>query len=336
MIKSLHRPLTILCHGSLLFLLGCAVPASSVQLTPTPAAAQIIPAPEKEEEEYGFICPMHTDHTSDVEGKCPRCGMTLVRAALFEMRDYKLDFVASPAAPRPGEPVTLTFAVAHPATGEATRGFELVHDKPYHLFVISQDMTFFEHIHPQQADDGSWFIQTVLPTPGYYSVLSDFTPTGGSSQFLTRMIMTAGYQGDLLSNSARLVPDTVRTQTVDGLTATLSLDPEAPRAGTYTHLTYRVSHDGKPVNDLQPYLGAFGHMLIMSEDMVDYVHSHPVEMPSHDVDIETLRSGPDVIFEGLMPKSGHFRAWAQFKYQDKVYTFANTFEVFEVGAQTSR
>jgi hypothetical protein len=31
------------------------------------------------------------------------------------------------------------------------------------------------------------------------------------------------------------------------------------------------------VTDLQPYLGAFGHALILSEDMRDYVHSHPFE-----------------------------------------------------------
>jgi hypothetical protein len=74
----------------------------------------------------------------------------------------------------------------------------------------------------------------------------------------------------------------------------------------------------------------------MSEDMVDYVHSHPVEMLSPDLNIEQLRGGPDVMFEGLMPKPGRYRAWTQFRYQDKIYTFANTFEVFDVGFAASK
>ena len=75
---------------------------------------------------------------------------------------------------------------------------------------------------------------------------------------------------------------------------------------------------GRPITDLQTYLGAFGHTLIMSEDMADYVHSHPLDIlaiPDDDggppqflippgADLEKLRGGPDVTFEGLMPKPG--------------------------------
>jgi hypothetical protein len=77
-------------------------------------------------------------------------------------------------------------------------------------------------------------------------------------------------------------------------------------------------------------------MLIMSEDMVDYVHSHPVEIPSSELNLEELRGGPDVMFEGLMPKPGRYRAWTQFRWHDKIYTFTTTFEVFEVGQRASR
>jgi len=100
---------------------------------------------------------------------------------------------------------------------------------------------------------------------------------------------------------------------------------------------------GRPITDLQTYLGAFGHTLIMSEDMVDYVHSHPLDilaMPDDDggppvflippgADLEKLRGGPDVTFEGLMPKPGTYRAWTQFRRNDKIHTFAFTFKVVE-------
>ena len=74
--------------------------------------------------------------------------------------------------------------------------------------------------------------------------------------------------------------------------------------------------------DLQTYLGAFGHML-MSEDMLNYVHAPGRYSVAR---TEPGRSpGPDVMFEGLLPKPGLFRAWTQFRYHDKVYTFTNTF-----------
>ena len=72
------------------------------------------------------------------------------------------------------------------------------------------------------------------------------------------------------------------------------------------------------MTDLQPYLGAFGHALILSEDMRDYVHSHPFEGP--DSDISKGFGGPTVTFEGYMPKAGRYRAWCQFQRNGEVIT----------------
>jgi hypothetical protein len=260
--------------------------------------------------------------------------MTLVAGALYDMRDYLLDVTSVPEQVKAGEKTTLNFGVSHPGTGDLITKFELTHERPYHLFVISQDMEHFEHIHPQQAQDGGWSIDLVLPKPGHYALLSDFLPSGGSPQFLTRPLVTAGYTGDLVAQSARLVPDSPgRRQTVDDLTATVTYDPPIMRAGSYSHLIFNLTEAGTdtPVRELQTYLGAFGHMLIMSEDMVDYVHAHPVDVISPELNLEEIRGGPTVMFEGLMPKPGRYRAWTQFRYNDKVHTFTNTFDVLEVG-----
>jgi len=280
---------------------------------------------------------MHADYTMDVAGKCPRCGMNLVRAAPFDVRDYRLDFRTVPAVVKPGRPVTMLFRILHPGTGEPIKKFEVVHEKPYHLFVISQDMESFQHIHPEEQPDGTWRITVTLPNAGYYKVLSDFLPSGGASQFIARPLVTAGYMGDLTADSAHLVPDAVLTKTVSDITATLSTDPATFVVGQYGHLTYHLTDTatGRPITDLQTYLGAFGHTLIMSEDMVDYVHSHPVDSPSPDMNLEELRGGPDVMFEGLMPKPGRYRAWTQFRYHDRVLTFATTFQVVDVGQKLS-
>jgi hypothetical protein len=286
-----------------------------------------------DDEEVAYLCPMHSDYTSDKAGKCPRCGMALVPGTPFDMRDYHLDFKTVPAIPKAGEKLTLYFNVSHPGTGKPIKDFEVVHDKRWHLFVISQDMTFFEHIHPEESNDGTWSVEVKLPKPGVYGVFSDFLPGGGSSQFLARPLITAGFKGEPLVQSAHLVPDTVETQTIDDLTATVQYDPNALVASSYGHLTFHLTKagTGQPVTDLQTYLGAFGHMLIMSEDMINYVHSHPTDMLPPNQDVENLKGGPDVMFEGLMPKPGRYRAWTQFRYHDKVHTFVNTFEVLDVG-----
>jgi len=259
--------------------------------------------------------------------------MNLVLAAPFDMRDYKLEFRTVPALVKAGGKITLLFKVFHPGTGEPIRNFELVHDRPYHVFVISQDMTHFFHIHPEQRPDGAWAVDVTLPQPGYYKVLSDFVPSGGSVQFIARPIVTAGYTGDLFASSARLEPDRDLTKTVDDITAEATFDPKRFVAGVYGHLTFHLTSaaTGAPIRDLQTYLGAFGHTLIMSEDMVEYVHSHPIENVPPGADVEALRGGPDVAFEGLMPKPGRYRAWTQFRRSDKMYTFTYTFSVIDVG-----
>src|SRR5262249_12928704 len=149
-------------------------------------AAQRLPAPEPASpaDEIAWVCPMHPDYTMDIEGKCPRCGMSLVRAAPFDVRDYRLDFTTIPAVVKPGQKATLRFKIFHPGTGEPIKKFELVHERQYHLFVISQDMEYFQHIHPQEQPDGMWTIDVTLPKAGYYKILSDFMPTGGASQFI--------------------------------------------------------------------------------------------------------------------------------------------------------
>ena len=290
-----------------------------------------------------WTCPMHPDYTMDVNGRCPRCGMALVRAAAFDVRDYRLDFDTLPAVVRPGRPATLRFKVFHPGTGAAITRFVPVHEKQYHLFVISQDMAHFEHIHPEQAADGSWSIDVVFPKAGYYKILSDFLPEGGAPQFAARPLVTAGYTGDLSGSSAALVPDSVSGKTVGDITATVAYDPPAFVAGLYGHLNFHLTDTatGRPITDLQTYLGAFGHTLIMSEDMTHYVHAHPLDIlaqPDDDggppqllipigADLEKLRGGPDVTFEGLMPKPGVYRAWTQFRRNDRIHTFAFTFGV---------
>src|SRR5437773_8809244 len=113
-----------------LFLLASSASIAFFQTLPQQGSAP--------DQETAWVCPMHTDYTMDVAGKCPRCGMDLVRAAPYDVRDYGLDFQTVPRLVRPGRNITMRFTISHPGTGERTKKFEVVHEKLYHLFVISQ------------------------------------------------------------------------------------------------------------------------------------------------------------------------------------------------------
>jgi hypothetical protein len=213
----------------------------------------------------------------------------------------------------------------------------VVHDKRYHLFVVSHDMEVFQHIHPDQQPDGSWTVETTVPKAGAYRVVSDFLPTGGAPQLLARTLVTAGFDGDLRSQDAHLQPDSVLKKTVGPLTAEVRFEPAQLVAGEYGHLEFTVtdSKSGEPVTDLQPYLGAFGHAFILSEDLRDSVHSHPPEWRDGK-EITSGLGGPTVMFEGYMPRPGRYRIWAQFLRRGELTTIPFTFEVTTLDAALGR
>src|SRR5271165_4442663 len=106
--------------------------ALGAMLLLVPAGTAFFQAPA--EEETAWVCPMHGDYTTETAGKCPRCGMDLVHATPFDVRDYGLEFRTVPAVPKPGQKVVMRFRITHPGTGDVVKKFETVHERQYHLF----------------------------------------------------------------------------------------------------------------------------------------------------------------------------------------------------------
>ena len=93
----------------------------------------------------------------------------------------------------PGRDVTLEFRVLDPKTGRPVTHYEVIHEKLFHLFLVSQDLTYFSHEHPVLGADGWFRLKTRLPRPGTYRLLADFDPTGGTPQLAARTFSTAGW-----------------------------------------------------------------------------------------------------------------------------------------------
>jgi hypothetical protein len=191
------------------------------------------------------------------------------------------------------------------------RAFELVHDRIFHLFVVSYDLEYFSHVHPTLQPDGALEVDLVVPRPGAYQLIADFLPAGGPPQLVQRSFVTAGYAGSLVPAPK------VTADTGDKLAGSsrVRLTMSEAVAGREQLLTFDLEDagTGAPVHDLEPFLGAAGHLLIVSADLAVAEHNHPV------AEISTA-AGPTVVFQVRFPSAGDYRMWAQFQRGGQVMT----------------
>ena len=205
-----------------------------------------------------------------IPGVCPRCGMKLV-AGLPTPVEYPMEFRADPPSIPAGREIALLFRVLDPATGRPVTHFEIVHEKLFHLFLVSQDLEYFSHEHPIAAADGWFRLKTRLPKPGTYRLLADFDPTGGTPQLAaTHFRPPAGTAPAVESHRpSRCV--TSNPSRARNLEVSLTLDPELPIAGKKTMLFFHVRRPRAWSNT-----SARGrHLLAVSNDLIDTIHSHP-------------------------------------------------------------
>ena len=200
----------------------------------------------------------------------------------------------------PGVTVSLRFKIED-AAGTVVTDLEVVHTKVLHLLMVSADLSWYAHEHPVVRGDGTLSLSFSFPRPGEYVLFHEFTPSGAGEQVVPVTLRIAGTGPP----AAALVVDSQRVKEVDGYT--ISLDTSGPiTAGQETMLSYNISRRGQPVTDLEPYLGAMGHLAVVSEDLKHFVHSHPL--------------GTAVSFHTGFPEAGLYKAWAQFKHRGRVIT----------------
>ena len=115
-------------------------------------------------------------------------------------------------------------------------------------------------------------------------------------------------------------PPPAATAEVDGYTVVLN---GALDAGAESELQLSVSRDGVPVTDLQPYLGAYGHLVVLRAGDLAYLHVHPLGEPGD----PSVAPGPHVEFATTAPSAGTYRLFLDFRHGDVVRTAAFTVEV---------
>jgi hypothetical protein len=294
-----------------------STPPTASQDTQQPSTPQISDAivqkgaPEPgTDDEPEYICPMDKDVRSKTPGRCPRCNMEL-QLNLPEPREYPVRLTTKPHVLKVGENTELHLRVEDPITHKPVTEYTEMHEKLYHLFVVSQDTTFFNHVHPVKQPDGSFILNETFPQPGLYRILSDFYPSSGTPQLIATTVMVPG-EGFKIGLPT-LKPD-MTPQDDKNLHVELVTDPPEPLAGFKTMMFFKLTPD----KDIEMYIGAWGHMLAVSSDEIDMIHTHPA-FPASDQDEGAYKQ---IQFNMIFPRAGIYRVWVQFQRAGVVNTVA--------------
>lgn len=273
---------------------------------------------------HSYRCPMNCEKgkTYDKEGRCPVCGMNLEH---YDGTDsdhtYKMMYASSPAQFEAGKSASLSFTPKIVGNESEAVPLDVQHDKKIHLIVVSNDLGYFEHIHPEYQTDGSYKIsvlekgkaytigpgnnETRFDFGGNYTMFADYLPSGGSHQVEKVEFSVAGtpkaasvFKAEKLSGKS------------DNFSVILNPTGGKTITGALMHIGGILMKDGIEVdiNTLENYLGAKAHMVVISMDDKEYLHVHP-DVNGGKFDLHTT-----------FKKAGIYRAWIQFQSSGKVHT----------------
>jgi hypothetical protein len=230
---------------------------------------------------------------------------------------YQAVLTTQPANVNAGEPFILTLDILD-ADGETpVSEFDEVHTKLLHLILVSQDLTEFLHVHPDYQGNGRFVLEALeVPISANYIVFADFTPTGNHQQ-VVRLTLPTQNAEDISAELAVTEPE----YTSAPLKFTLAV-PQTLNANVGTTIQFYVTdaETGEPVDTLDEYLGAAGHLVIVDESGEVYLHTHPAGHDTENMDGMTMSYGPDLEFETQFPATGKYKMWLQVQYDGEIYT----------------
>lgn len=217
---------------------------------------------------------------------------------------YQLTGVSAPTAPSIEGELSLT--VTGP-DGEPVTHFETEHEKKLHLIVVRADGQQFRHVHPGMDAGGTWSIPWQWDAAGTYRVFADFVPAEYGEGITLSTTVQVG--GDYEPVAAEPAAET----SVDGFDVAVTGDLVA---GESSPLTMTITRDGEPVTALEPYLGAFGHLVALRDGDLAYLHVHP----HSDAPQGGQTSGPEIVFEATAPTEGRYLLFLDFQTGGQVHT----------------
>jgi hypothetical protein len=199
--------------------------------------------------------------------------------------------------------------------GRRVDRFTPVHERLLHLIVVSRDLTSFHHVHPALDPSGIWTIDLPPLAAGSYRAIADFQVEDGPRLALGSDLIVPG------ETRIDHLPEPTLVSQVDGYQVELHT---IERRGGEVEVTLTVGRDGRPVTDLQPYLGANGHLIAIRTTDLAYSHVHPTD---------DARGAPPVApadgsvrFTAALTSAGRYGLFFDFQHEGRVHTASFTFD----------
>jgi hypothetical protein len=234
----------------------------------------------------------------------------------FAIASKRLDLSASEPRIEAGHAVRFRLQ-ARTAAGDPIRYFEYVHERPIHFLIASADLVEFDHIHPELANDDSYQVAYTFAHGGRYRIWADYSVPGEAphvDEFDIDVIGPARLPRKLIA--------TALTQTAGSLT--VKLTPAKPlRAGDDVPIALSLTGS---IGTLEPYLGAWAHVIVIGEGFRSYAHAHPIEpvaAAASMVHTHAAVAGPppsEIHIVTNFPSAGLYKLWAQFQQAGQVIT----------------
>lgn len=198
--------------------------------------------------------------------------------------------------------------------GQPIESFDINHEKLMHLIVVSEDLSYFDHVHPVYKENGKFDVELSFPSGGAYKLYADFIPSGAAGEVIASNVTVAGDE----ASASQLTPDEQLTKTVGGIETSLAISSQQAGEEAELTFTFKDEQSNQDITDLQPYLGAIGHVVIISDDLGQYLHVHPVD---------DAGSGPAASFHTTFPEAGIYKVWGQFQRAGETFIVPFTISV---------
>lgn len=226
-------------------------------------------------------------------------------------KPYTLEVRSNPITPRAGEPAELTITVRSRETKQPVTDFDIVHEQLMHFIIVSKDLSQFAHEHPELGQGGKFTLKFTFPTGGEYRLFADIAPRNAGSQVIMQPFQVSGPKP--VAVALRPAPP---EKSEGGVRAALTTPANQmlARRALDLRFTLKSEANGEPVTDLQPWLGAIAHLILIHEDGTTFVHSHPDES-----DPRNGRTG-NLTFMARFPKTGFYKGWLQFQRAGQICT----------------
>jgi hypothetical protein len=253
----------------------------------------------RDAEKTNATSPMHDHGSSDAHADHS--------AAKTAATQRRLEVSSQPAPPEAGSSAKLMLQILD-ADDTQIREFDVIHEKLVHLIMVREGLDEFAHLHPEVDSSGTLTTDFAFPRPGIYRLFADHQPHGKAQGVAVGNIIVSG--DDKPAESEALVANSSPDVAVGDMRVHVTL--HAKNDETTVRFQFAEA-DGTPVTDLQPYLGAMGHLVVISADGSDYVHAHP---------LSEARTAPEGIVEFAthFPKPGLYKMWGQFERNHIGYT----------------